>query len=351
MTTRAAAHGRVNLIGEHTDYNGGFVLPTTIPQQTLVELSPRQDSTVHAHSTAAHEPATYTLGREEPRKQWVDYLQGLTWALREAGYALPSGFELSITSEVPLGAGLSSSAALEVAVLRAIRAEFDLDIDDVGLARLGQRAENDFVGARSGIMDQMAASLAEAGSALFLDTRTLDFRNVPLPADAALVVIDSGVSHAIAGGDYNTRRAECEHAARLLSAPQLRDVTIDDLQRVMALPEPLNRRARHVVTEDARVLEAVVAMEANDLGELGRLFNASHVSMRDDFEVSVPEVDLLVDLAQADPDVHGARLTGGGFGGSVVILARRGHAREVARRVADAYALRSAARPTILVPI
>ena len=351
MTTRASAHGRVNLIGEHTDYNGGFVLPTLIPQQTRVELSARDDATVHASSSAADVPATYTLGREEPRKHWVDYLQGLTWALCESGHPLPTGFDLSITSEVPLGAGLSSSAALEMAVLRAIRGEFKLDIDDVGLAKLGQRAENEFVGARSGIMDQMAASLAEAGSALFLDTRTLAFRKVPLPDEAELVVIDSGVSHAIAGGDYNTRRAECEQAARLLGVPELRDVTLDDLARVIALAEPLNRRAHHVVTEDARVLDAVAAIERKDVVDLGRLFNASHASMRDDFEVSVPEVDLLVELAQADAYVYGARLTGGGFGGSVVILAQRGHARAVARRVADAYALRSSATPTILVPV
>ena len=350
MVTRAAAPGRVNLIGEHTDYNGGFVLPTVIPQRTRVELSPRADRTVQARSTATQDAGTYTLGRERQRGDWLDYIQGLTWALVHAGHELPGGFELSVASEVPLGAGLSSSAALEVAVLRAIRAEYALDIDDVALARLGQRAENDFVGARSGIMDQMAASLAEPGSALFLDTRTLDFRKVLLPTQAELVVIDSGVSHAIAGGDYNARRAECEQAAQLLGVPQLRDVTNADLERIAALPDPLNRRARHVVTEDARVLEAVAAMEANYIVELGRLFNASHASMRDDFEVSVREVDLLVEFAQGDSDVYGARLTGGGFGGSVVILARRGHAREVGRRVAAAYAVRSGSTPTLLVP-
>jgi galactokinase len=346
---RAAAPGRVNLIGEHTDYNGGFVLPTVIPQQTRVELVTRDDFEVLVRSTAAS-PGSFTLGHEHRRGDWLDYVQGVTWALLDNGHALPRGFELSIVSDVPLGAGLSSSAALEVAVLRALRAQFELQLDDVALAKLGQRAENEFVGARSGIMDQMAASLAEEGSALFLDTRTLEFRKVPLPVEAELVVINSGVSHAIAGGGYNTRRAECEEAARLLGAPQLRDVTPSDLARAAELPEPLNRRARHVVTEDDRVLRAVDALQDSDVTELGRLFNASHASMRDDFEVSVPEVDLLVELAQAEPCVYGARLTGGGFGGSVVILSHAGQARDVAGRLADAYARGSGARPSILVP-
>ena len=347
---RATAPGRVNLIGEHTDYNGGFVLPTVIPQQTFVDLAARGDLTVAARSTAAESPAAFTLGQETRRGDWLDYVQGVTWALRDQGYVLPGGFELSIRSDVPLGAGLSSSAALEVAVLRALRAQFNLALDDVSLAKLGQRAENEFVGARSGIMDQMAASLGDAGSALFLDTRTLEFRKVPLPTKADLVVIDSGVSHAIAGGDYNTRRSECEEASRLLGAPQLRDVTPSELSRVAELPEPLNRRARHVVTEDARVLMAVGAMEQDDVIELGRLFNVSHISMRDDFEVSVPEVDLLVELAQAEPHVYGARLTGGGFGGSVVILAGVGQAGKVAASVSEAYARGSGVQPRILVP-
>jgi galactokinase len=346
----AGAPGRVNLIGEHTDYNGGFVLPTIIPQTTRVDLARGGDRAVTARSANTGTEGSFVLGHEHRRGDWLDYIQGLTLFLREAGYEF-GGFALSITSEVPLGAGLSSSAALEVATLRAIRAAFELDLDDVKLARLGQRAENDFVGARSGIMDQMAASLADAGSALFLDTRSLEFRRVPLPPGADLVVIHSGVSHAIAGGDYNTRRAECEAAARLLGVPQLRDLAVTDAARVARLPAPLDRRARHVMTEDARVLAAVTALEARDLATLGQLFNDSHASMRDDFEVSVPEIDLLVALAQADPDVYGARLTGGGFGGSVVILARSGTGREVGARVTRAYAERSGQMPRLLVPM
>ena len=348
-STRASAHGRVNLIGEHTDYNGGFVLPTPIPQHTRVELTPRRDRTVHVRSDQAPEAGRYTLLREQRRGDWLDYVQGVTWALRDGGWAF-AGFDATITSDVPLGAGLSSSAALEVALLRAIRATFGLDLDDTRLALLGQRAENEFVGARCGIMDQMAASLAEAGTALFLDTRSLEVRGVPLPRVADLVVIHSGVSHAISGGDYNTRRAECEAAARLLGVSQLRDLSLADLRRLAELPEPLGRRARHVVTEDARVLDAVAALDANDMATLGRLFGESHMSMRDDFEVSVPEVDLLVDIATSDAAVFGARLTGGGFGGSVVMLARAGDGRQAGERITRAYAAQSGATPTLLVP-
>jgi galactokinase len=350
FSTRAAAPGRVNLIGEHTDYNGGFVLPTAIPQQTRVKLRKRPDREVHASSDNSSETGVYTLGEERGRGDWIDYVQGLTWALARARFEL-RGFDLHVSSEVPLGAGLSSSAALEVAVLRAIREAFEVEFDDVRLALLGQEAENDFVGARCGIMDQMSVNLADLTTALFLDTRSLEFRRVPLPAEADLVVIDSGVSHEISGGDYNTRRAECEEAARLLGVAQLRDVTSADLARVERLPDPLDRRARHVVTEDERVLQAVDALEASDLSRLGDLFAASHRSMRDDFEVSVPHVDLLVEIAERHPDVYGARMTGGGFGGAVVMLARSGCGQEAGATIARDYAGRSSRTPRLLVPI
>jgi galactokinase len=220
----------------------------------------------------------------------------------------------------------------------------------VRLAGLGQRAENEFVGAPVGIMDQMAASLADDHTALFLDTRSLQYEQVPLPAAAALAVINSGVAHNHASGDYRTRRAECERAASALGVAQLRDVSLDDLPRLVLLPDPIGRRARHVVTENARVLEAVAAMKASDLRRLGGLFHASHISQRDDFEVSVPEIDLLVDLAQAEPGVHGARLTGGGFGGSIVALIDREAARGAAERVVAAYRERTGRTGSILVP-
>ena len=345
------APGRVNLIGEHTDYNGGFVLPTAIPQRTRVRLTPRSDAFVRAHSANLNLDGHYALGDEQPGAGWLDYLQGVTWALRDAGYTL-RGFQAEIDSDVPLGSGLSSSAALEVSLLRALREAFALDLDDLHLARLGQRAENEFVGARVGIMDQLAASFADSRTALFIDTRNLSFERVPLLPTADLVVLHSGVAHVLRAGDggYNARRADCEQAAALLGVAQLRDLSLEDLPRLARLPERLARRARHVITEDARVLEAVAALRAGDPVRLGELFGASHVSMRDDYEVSTTDIDLLVEVASADPDVYGARLTGGGFGGAVVVLTRGGHGPAVGQRLAEAYARQSGRSPTLLVP-
>ncbi|MFL6201314.1 MAG: galactokinase [Thermoanaerobaculia bacterium] len=350
-TVTADAPGRVNLIGEHTDYNGGYVLPMAIPQRTRVEIGTRIGTLVRAWSADVKEPRIeeYRLGEETPGRGWLDYVQGVTQVLQQADYRL-RGFDLRITSEVPLGSGLSSSAALEVALLRGLREAFALEIDDLEIALAGQRAENDFVGAPVGVMDQMAASLADEGKALFLDTRTLRFERVPLPAGAELVVIDSGISHSHAGGEYRVRRQECEQAAELLGFRQLRDLDNQDLWRLVALPEPLDRRARHVITENARVRSAVAAMQEGDLVRLGKLLNLSHQSLRDDYEVSVPEIDLLVDLAQKQPDVYGARITGGGFGGSVVIVARAGAGRKVGERLVEEYGKRTRRKATLLVP-
>jgi galactokinase len=348
---RASAPGRVNLIGEHTDYNGGFVLPTVIPQRTTVELAPRPGGAVRAVSanTGMSGPFEYIVGTESKRSRWTDYLQGITWVLGRAGFSV-GGADIFIHSAVPLGSGLSSSAALEIALLRAFREAFTLPIGDVQMALLGQRAENEFVGAPVGVMDQMACTLAGDGQALFLDTRSLEWSVVPLPPAAELVVLNSGVAHNHAKGDYRTRRAECEEAARQLGVGQLRDLDASDLPRAMALADPLGRRARHVVTEDARVGAAVQAMRAGDVEALGRLFYASHESMRDDYEVSIPEIDLIVDVARALPEVYGARLTGGGFGGSVVMLTRPGTSNAVSQTVAEEYAERSGRTPTVLVP-
>jgi len=346
----ADAPGRVNLIGEHTDYNQGFVLPMPIPQRTVAELAPRADEQVRAASASlTGEVEQYALGAETPGRGWLDYVQGLTWALRADG-ALILGFDLRLASSVPIGAGLASSAALEVAVLRALRAAFRLPLDDVELALLGQRAENEFVGARVGVMDQMAASLGVGGRALLIDTRSLEHRSVALPAGAELVVIDSGVAHRNRAGGYNARRAECERACALLGVRALRDLAAADLPQLAALPDPLARRVRHVVGENERVLAAVAALEAGDLVRLGALLDASHASLRDDYEVSTPEVDQLVEVARAQPETLGARLTGGGFGGAIVALVRRGGAAAVAERVTRSFTRRSGRSATVLVP-
>jgi galactokinase len=348
----ADAPGRVNLIGEHTDYSGGFVFPTAIPQRTYVQLSPRPDSLVRCWSaqlSGSGEPLQYELGAERPIHGWLDYVMGVTHALRVDGHRI-SGFDLRVESAVPVGSGLSSSAALEVSVLRALRELFGLRIEDVHLALLGQQAENDFVGARVGNMDQLAASLADTRTALFVDTRSLVIERLSLPASVELVVIDSGVKHNHASGEYNRRREQCERAAALLGVDELRDTGIHDLPRIEDLPEPLNRRARHVVTENARVLDARDAIRSGDLDRLGSLFDSSHRSLRDDYEVSTPELDLLVKLATVEPDVYGARMTGGGFGGSVVLLITRGLGRDVSKRVARIYTNMSRRSATVLVP-
>jgi galactokinase len=349
-TVRAEAPGRVNLIGEHTDYNGGFVLPAAIPQRTRVELTPMDGHDVEVHSATLRATERYRLGGEQPGRGWLDYVQGITSVLASGGHRI-RGFTARIESNVPLGSGLSSSAALEIALLRALRAAFGLSFSDEEMARLGQRAENEFVGAPVGIMDQMAGTFADESHALFLDTRALAYERVPIPADAALLVINSGVAHQHASGDYRTRRAECERAASQLGVPQLRDLEIADLSTVAALPDPLSRRARHVVTEDARVLETVAALRAGDLESVGRLFSASHASMRDDYEVSVPAVDLLVQIADAQTEVYGARLTGGGFGGAIVALARPENAHDTANRIATEYSRQSGNLATVLVPV
>lgn len=350
LAATESAPGRINLLGEHTDYNEGFVLPTTIPQRTRVELSPRRDDLVEVQSAEVEPGQTrsWRLGDEKPAKRWTDYVQGVTWSLAQEGLRI-GGFDAFITSEVPVGAGLSSSAALEVSLLRALRVAFSLPLDDRVLATIAHRAETEFVGVPVGTMDPIACTLGRDGSALFIDTRTLLSEQVAIPVEAELVVIDSGVTPDRVG-EYRTRRRECEEAARRMGARSLREVDDPERPEVKDLPEPLRRRARHVISENARVLRAVDALREGDLAELGRLFAASHASMRDDLEVSTPEVDRLVELLAAEPEVYGARLAGAGFGGPVVALARRGEGDEAARRVVERAGAHDRGRPRVLVP-
>jgi galactokinase len=332
MDGDGAAHGRVNLVGEHTDYNAGLVLPTLIAQRTVVAIRTRTDRVIALRSDAGgprHVEASFD--QRKPRRDWSDHIIGVVDVLAGQGHEL-RGFDALVRSDVPMGAGLASSAALAVATARALREAFGLAIDDRQIAHVAHESEVRFVGARVGTMDQLVCSLGREGEALFIDTRDGSTRTVPLgDVEAEIAVIDSGIRHEHASGGYNTRRDECERAARALGVTTLRDVADgSDLER---LDPVLRRRVRHVLTENARVLAALNAIEGADAWTLGAIVNDAHASLRDDFEVSLPRIDGIVAAAQRDEAVYGARLTGGGFGGSVLLLTRDGQAREAAERV------------------
>lgn len=350
MVTACAA-GRVNLIGEHTDHSGGLVLPVCLAARTCVELTRRTDRTIRVMSENV-EPGTcheHELGAEEAVGLWTDHVRGLTRVLAGEGL-LERGFEARISSDIPMGAGLASSAALHVALLRAIREAYRIGIDELTIARLAQRGEAEIAGANVGIMDQMAACFGHEGDALFLDCRSLAFERVAIPHAIELVVVHSGQVHDHGAGPYNLRRAQCEQAARLLGVAQLRDATTADLPRIEALPEPLSRRARHVVTENERVVAAVAALRAGDSARLGELVDASHRSLRDDFEVSTDEIDLLIDLLREQDGIYGARMTGGGFGGSVLAVAEAGSGHHAAALAVAEYEQRTGLGARVLSP-
>jgi galactokinase len=332
-TVIVSAPGRVNLLGEHTDYNGGLVLPTAIPRRTSVALAHEPDDAVRIRSTSFADPGDFRIGHEPRTGSWVDYAAGVTAALRAAGVRI-GGFSALVDSDVPVGSGLASSAAFEVALLRGLRELFGLALDDVKLAQIAHAAEVEHVGVPVGVLDQMASSLADTHTALLLDTRTLAFERLALPPDIELAIVDSGVTHHHGTGQYRVRREECAEAARRLGVALLGELGLDALARAEALPSPLDRRARHVITEIERVRAGTRALRGGDAIAFGREFWASHESQRDDFEVSVPEVDAIVERARTDADVLGARLTGGGFGGAVVVLTRPARALAVARRIA-----------------
>ncbi|HEY9835112.1 MAG TPA: galactokinase [Stenomitos sp.] len=348
--TEASAPGRVNLLGEHTDYNDGFVLPTAIPQRTTVQLGLSKDGQHHFYSVELDERVSISEGHYTP-SGFASYIFGCVRLLEREGYTIPP-INVYVTSSVPIGSGLSSSAALEVATLRGLRSLLDVDIDDVRIAQLAQQAEIHYAGVQCGIMDQMASSLADTEHLLFLDTReaqlsqkeSLACQVIPFPSGAEIVVIDSGVPRTLVGSGYNQRRAECEEAAHLLRVKALRDITAP--QAAEDLPEPHRRRARHVITEDNRVLEAIQGVSAERFGEL---MNASHASLRDDYEVSVPALDTLVAILQETPGVFGARLTGAGFGGACVALVEAGKGETISREVIERY-MRSGYVGRILVP-
>jgi galactokinase len=312
-TAQASAPGRVNLLGEHTDYNDGFVLPTAIPQHTTIYLGYSPNSQHHIYSQALSEQVD--IAPEDPVPSgFSSYVIGCIRTLEEQGHMIPA-LNIFITSSVPIGSGLSSSAALEVAMLRGLRSLLNLDLDDVQIAQFGQYAEQTFAHVHSGIMDQMASSLADCEHLLFLDTRTLHRELLPFPKDADFLVVDSGIPRSLVSSGYNQRRRECENAAELLGVSALRD--IQDVGDISTLPSPLKERARHVITENNRVLEAKKGVSAQRFGEL---MNDSHASLRDDYAVSVEGLDRLVEMLQQIPGIWGARLTGAGFGGACVAL-------------------------------
>ena len=320
MTRVVRAPGRVNLLGEHTDYNDGFVLPVAIDRFTTVEASEQSDNLVRVDADDLDETDLFRLDLIERTGTWRDYVRGVVQAI-----APRAGAHLRITSTLPRGAGLSSSAALEVAVGRALS-----DIPGPELAILCRRAENDFVGVQCGIMDQFTVANARDGHALLLDCRDLSFRHIPMVPGVTIVVCDSHVERRLTGSAYNERREACERAAAELGVPTLRDAQLDELG---ALPLELRRRARHVVSENARTVAGAHALGRGDVGAFGALMNDSHVSLRDDFAVCPPALDLLAAAARGIPGCYGARLTGAGFGGCTVALVETGAVEDVRRAV------------------
>src|SRR5215831_13939343 len=324
------APGRVNLIGEHTDYNGGFVLPMAIDRGTIVAARPAGHRQVRVHTMNLNESAEFDLdsGRRPRTGSWLDYVEGVARSLEARGAWL-GGADLVIHSTVPVGAGLSSSAALETSVGMALLSIAGLEMDGKSLALAGQAAEHEYVGIKCGIMDQYVAAMGAAGHALLIDCRTVESTKVKIGfSDLALLVCDTGVRHALASSEYNRRRAECEQAVRLLAevlpnVRSLRDVSLDDFQQSQReLPGVIARRCRHVITENYRTLAARALLEDGDGPGFGRLMLDSHISLRDDYEVSCAELDLLVDAAMKVEGTIGARMTGGGFGGCTVNLVR-----------------------------
>jgi len=342
----------VNLIGDHTDYNDGFVLPMAIDREVCIAGRARDDRRVSVYSIDFDEDATFALDGGSPRQadgSWVEYLRGVAWALDDGGRPT-SGWEGVVAGNVPVGAGLSSSAALELATARVFSAVNGVVWQPVSMARLAQRAENEWVGVNCGIMDQLISAAGTSGHALLIDCRTLETRAVAIPESVAVVVLDTGTRRGLVDSEYNERRAQCEEAAALFGVPALRDVDmLTFAERAGELDPVTRKRARHVVTENARTLEAASQLEQGNLGRVGALMDESHVSLRDDFEVSRPELDAMVAIARAHDGCLGARMTGAGFGGCAVALVSREHAAEFVRGVGDRYKGTVGLHPSIYV--
>ncbi len=343
------APGRVNLIGEHTDYNDGFVLPMAINRAIWIALRSRPDRLVVAHSLDFVETAEFDLDRLEKQTGWIEYLKGVAWALQEAGHAL-TGFEGVVAGDVPIGAGLSSSAAWEMASARAFAFASGFEWNAAQMALLGQRAENKWVGVNCGIMDQMISAAGQADHALLIDCRSLETQSVPLPPGTAIVVLDTATRRGLVASAYNERRSQCEAVARLFGVKALRDVTLEQLnEKRDQLDRVAYRRARHVISENDRTLLAVDAMRHGEAIELGQLMQLSHMSLRDDFEVSSNELNAMVECAERQAGCYGARMTGAGFGGCAVALVRRDAAEAFSAGVAAEYKEATGLTPNVYI--
>ena len=341
------APGRVNLIGEHTDYNDGFVLPMAIEQSTWIAVRGREDRLVRLASVG-HPDAGFDLDSlSRGADTWAEYVKGTAWAV---GAGSLRGWEGAFATDIPIGAGLSSSAALEIATARAFCAVSDNEWDAVKAARSARRVENEWMGVGSGIMDQLIIATAEADHATLIDCRSLDLSPTPLPDDLAVVILDTGTRRRLVGSAYDDRRKACERAAAAAGVPALRDLSPDDLATLSASVDTVTyRRARHVVTENDRTIEAAAALEAGDAERFGTLMAESHRSLRDDFEVSSEALDVMVDVASGLDGCIGARMTGAGFGGCAVAIVREGAAARFVEEVTDRYAAAVDHRPAAYV--
>jgi galactokinase len=350
------APGRVNLIGEHTDYNDGFVMPAALDLYTYVAVSPRTDRRLQVYSANFKEKCELDLDSIHPGRSghWSDYVRGVAGVLQSAGYQL-RGADLAIISDVPLGSGLSSSAALEVSTAWALLSNSQLSASPTEIAQMCQKSEHVYVETMCGIMDQFISCHGRAGHALMLDCRSLEFELLPIPPGVRLMVCNTMVKHEHASSGYNTRRRECEEGVRSLAEflpgiRALRDVTLDELEKHRERLNPvIYKRVRHVVSENERVKKAARLLEAGDVAAFGRLMADSHRSLRDDYEVSVPELDLMVELASRQTGVYGARMTGGGFGGSTINLVDADHTEEVRQKLKTNYQEKTGIKPVILI--
>ena len=358
------APGRVNLIGEHTDYNDGYVLPVAIDRSILVAAAPRDDRQVVIHALDFGESVAFSLDdiEHDQAKTWSNYQRGVAYFLEERGLELP-GLNAVIVGDVPIGSGLSSSAAVEVSMAYTWQVLAGFELSRVELALLCQRAENEFVGMNCGIMDQFVSALGQRDHALLIDCRSLDYRSVPLPAEATVVVADTIKRRGLVDSEYNARRQECEEGVRILQRylPQvqaLRDVSSDQfveyvgqmqVQSSKFKVQKVRQRCRHIIYENERVLKSVAALRAGDLGAFGRLMNESHASLRDDYEVSCPELDIMVEVAWKVDGVYGSRMTGAGFGGCTVSLVAEGAIEDFRVRVTAAYEEATGVVPQIYV--